>query len=165
MKAWMAAMALTAAVMAAPEAARAQHAGHDHAAMNARGAVAMGFDQARATHHFRLTPEGGRIEVQANEKADEDTTRRVRAHLQAIRTQFAAGDFRAPRHTHAEDPPGVVVLKRLRSRIEYKFLPLDGGGRVVFSTRDPEALSAIHAFLRYQIREHRTGDPEVVEGS
>jgi hypothetical protein len=29
-------------------------------------------------------------------------------------------------------------------------------------TRDPEALAALHAFLTYQIREHRTGDRETV---
>ena len=162
MKGLTAAMALVVAA-AAPAAARGQHPGHDHAAMNARGAVAMGFDQDRATHHFRLTPEGGRIEVRANEKGDTDTTRRVRDHLQAIRTQFAAGDFGAPRHTHAEDPPGVPVMKRLRARIEYRYVELEGGGRVVLSTRDPEARDALHAFLLYQIREHRTGDPEEVE--
>ncbi|PYR73529.1 MAG: hypothetical protein DMF86_20265 [Acidobacteria bacterium] len=32
-------------------------------------------------------------------------------------------------------------------------------GRVRITTKDARALEAVHAFLRYQIKEHRTGDP------
>jgi len=32
------------------------------------------------------------------------------------------------------------------------------GGRVVIGTQDPEALGAVHDYLEYQIREHKTGD-------
>jgi len=30
---------------------------------------------------------------------------------------------------------------------------------VRITTKDARALEAVHAFLRYQIKEHRTGDP------
>src|SRR5262249_49884170 len=33
---------------------------------------AMGFDQNRTTHHFRLTPKGGRIEVHVKRASDRD---------------------------------------------------------------------------------------------
>ena len=33
------------------------------------------------------------------------------------------------------------------------------GGRVVIRTADRQAKAAIQEFLRYQIREHATGDP------
>jgi len=33
---------------------------------------------------------------------------------------------------------------------------------VRITTRDGEALAAVHEFLRYQIREHHTGDPLTV---
>jgi len=64
--------------------------------LNARGAVAMGFDQEKTTHHFRLDRDGGRIEVEANDPADRGTKARVVAHLRRIRRQFAEGDFSAP---------------------------------------------------------------------
>src|SRR4051794_33764563 len=60
-------------------------------ALKARGARAMGFDQDAATHHFRVLPDGGAIEVVANNQADEKTIAAVRTHLQFIATEFAAG--------------------------------------------------------------------------
>jgi hypothetical protein len=128
---------------------------HQHVKeLNARGAEAMGFDQETTTHHFRLAPDGGRIEVEANDPADRETKARVVAHLRRIRQQFAEGDFSAPLQTHGEQPPGVPALQRLRHRIRYTFESTPGGGRVLLRTRDAEALEAIHEFLRYQIREH-----------
>jgi len=52
----------------------AQHGGspHDahHAAVDARGARVMGFDQTRTSHHFRLYQDGGAIDVSANDPDD-----------------------------------------------------------------------------------------------
>src|SRR6266851_1012192 len=42
------------------------------------------------------------------------------------------------------------------SRNEYESGP--NGGRVVMASANSRALTAIHDFLRYQIREHGTGD-------
>jgi hypothetical protein len=35
------------------------------------------------------------------------------------------------------------------------------GARVVITTADKESLIAVHKFLRFQIDEHKTGDPTV----
>jgi hypothetical protein len=40
----------------------------------------------------------------------------------------------------------------------YTFVPDDTCGRVLISTGSKKTLAAVHAFLRYQIREHCTGD-------
>src|SRR5579872_2209 len=61
--------------------------------MKQRGNQAMGFAQDKATHHFYLTRTGGRIEVSANQAADEATRNQVRDHLRAISRQFAGGVF------------------------------------------------------------------------
>jgi hypothetical protein len=37
------------------------------------------------------------------------------------------------------------------------------GGRVDIVTSDSEALVAVHAFLKFQIAEHKTGDPTTVQ--
>jgi hypothetical protein len=42
--------------------------------------------------------------------------------------------------------------------IEWKFEETPNGGRVRITTKDTEALAAIHEFLRFQIEDHRTGD-------
>ena len=120
---------------------------------------AMGFDQEKTTHHFRLTAVGGVIQVEANDPADAETKAQVVAHLQHISRRFAAGDFSAPLLTHGEEPPGVPALRRLKDRIRYAFEPTERGARVIMTTRDRRALAAVHQFLRYQIREHHTGDP------
>jgi hypothetical protein len=118
----------------------------------------MGFDQQTTTHHFRLARDGGSIQVEVKDPSDTEQKARVVAHLRAIASQFAEGDFAAPRLTHGEEPPGVPTLRRLRSRIRYAFEATARGGRVVVTTRNPEARAAVHEFLRYQIREHHTGD-------
>jgi hypothetical protein len=77
---------------------------------------------------------------------------------------FSEGDFEAPMLIHGRTPPGVPVMKRKKTGIQWKYEELENGARVVATTKDPEALSAIHEFLRFQIADHRTGDPGTVKG-
>lgn len=127
-----------------------------------RGAAAMGFDQDAVAHHFVLTSEGGAIQVDVIDASDQANRQAIRAHLREIATAFASGDFTAPFVTHAEEPPGVGGLKRLKSSVTYTFIESPNGGRVRIAGANPEARAAIHEFLRYQIKEHRTGDPLTV---
>lgn len=148
------------AVAAGVDQHQAGHAGHDaHAAMNARGAKAMGFDQTRATHHFILRADGGFIEVTANDANDDEVRTQVVAHLEHITTAFKTGDFAIPAETHAELPPGAADMAAAKAHITYTFEAVPNGGRVRITGSTPAALDAIHTFLRYQIAEHRTGDP------
>lgn len=119
----------------------------------------MGFDQAATTHHFVLERTGGTIEVTARPGADSATAERVRMHLRHIATAFATGDFSLPMFIHDADPPGTQVVKERREQMTFRFEALSNGGRVMVRTADREALAALHAFLRFQIREHKTGDP------
>lgn len=137
-----------------PSSPSAEH----HQQVNRRGDRVMGFSHLKTTHHFRLFPDGGEIEVLANDPADAKTRDKIRMHLKHITRMFAAGNFEAPMLIHARTPPGVPVMKKLRARISYRFRSTARGGRVDISTRDPRALRAIHEFLRFQIRDHQTGD-------
>ena len=145
----------------------AQHDPQSHqqhmADVKKHGAEAMGFDQDKTTHHFRLYKDGGAVEVQANEPSDTATIGQIRDHLKQQANKFAAGDFGAPQHTHGWVPPGVDTMIRLRSKIEYQFQPLDRGGRLRITTSDSQALVAVHQFLRFQIQDHETGDKTSVE--
>jgi hypothetical protein len=133
-----------------------------HPDMTHRGAQAMGFDQDKTTHHFKLTADGGRIEVSVNNRADQASLAAVRVHLKAIAAEFARGDFSKPFATHGEVPPGVSTMQQRKAMMTFKSQQTPEGGRVTIATSDPDTLAALHAFLRYQITEHRTGDPLTV---
>ena len=140
------------------------HKEHQHqmqkvADLKKHGQAAMGFDQNAAAHHFRLYADGGAIEVEAKLPADNPTRSAIRSHLREIAEQFSAGDFTKPFQTHGETPPGVADLVRLRESMSYRYQETPAGGRVRITTTNREALSAVHAFLTYQIREHRTKNP------
>jgi hypothetical protein len=131
---------------------------HDDASLNSRGDHVMGFGHDKTTHHFELTKTGGVIQVQAKDATDSDSRDQIRVHLQHISKSFAAGDFKDPMDVHAEEPPGVPVMKKLKSNITYRYESIDRGGRVLIQTKDSDALEAIHEYLQYQIREHKTGN-------
>jgi hypothetical protein len=138
---------------------KASHAHEDHlGGVNSRGDHAMGFSHSRATHHFRLTATGGTIEVSANDANDTESRDQIRNHLEHISKLFAAGDFTKPMFTHNRVPPGTPVMTRLKSEIAYSYEGTERGGRVRISTKNADALAAIHDFLRFQIKDHETGD-------
>jgi hypothetical protein len=131
----------------------------DHlGAVNVRGDEAMGFSHRATSHHFLLTGTGGVIAVSATDPTDLVSADAIRAHLLHIARVFALGDFSIPGQVHARIPPGVPVMKQQRAAIRYTFEPTAQGGRVVIATKDGKALEAVHAFLRFQITDHRTGD-------
>jgi len=133
-----------------------------HAAVDTRGDHVMGFDHDKTTHHFRLTKSGGFIEVSVNDPKDAESREAIRGHLEHIARMFAAGDFEAPMLIHDRVPPGVDTLKRKKALVHWSFERTDRGGRIAVSSADAKARSAIHDFLRFQIRDHRTGDPESI---
>jgi hypothetical protein len=135
-----------------------EHAGH-LASVNARGEQGMGFSQTATTHHFLLMSEGGAIQVEANDAKDSVNRDQIRGHLTHIAEMFAEGNFETPMFVHDQVPPGVTVMQKLKAEISYKFEETDRGARVRISTRNREALAAVQDFLRFQIKEHQTGDP------
>ena len=151
---------LAAASFLAASAASAQDC--HHAKVAERGDHVMGFDHTKTAHHFRLSPSGGSIEVSANDPADAESRDAIRGHLSHIAAMFSAGDFEAPMLIHDRVPPGVPTMKRKKASIAWKFEETEAGGRVRVTTKDSEALAAIHEFLRFQIEDHQTGDPKEV---
>ena len=135
-----------------------QHDGSRAAGVNERGDHAMGFSHEKTTHHFRLTTDGGVIEVTANDPKDVASRDMIRMHLAHIAKLFKEGDFSKPMFTHGEVPSGVPALQRLKGEISYTFDPVERGGKVIISTSNAEAIRAAQEFLRYQINDHKTGD-------
>jgi hypothetical protein len=118
----------------------------------------MGFSHEKTTHHFLLFKDGGAIEVEANDPRDKQSRDQIRMHLEHIAKMFGAGNFDAPMFIHDRTPPGVPEMQRLKTDIVYKFEQTARGGRVRISTSKAEAAGAVHEFLKFQIRDHRTGD-------
>ncbi len=136
-----------------------------HQAVVERGDHVMGFPHDKATHHFRLYPDGGAIEVESNAAQDIATRDEIRSHFAHIVKMFAAGNFSAPMLIHSQNPPGAETMKKLRDAIHYKLEDTGCGARIRITTRNADAVRGIHAFLRFQISDHQTGDSDQVSSA
>jgi hypothetical protein len=145
----------------------AQHmaaASHDPGtAVNQRGDAVMGFDHTRTTHHFLLATDGGAIQVEVNDPQDTESLTQIRAHLTQVAKTFASGDFAMPHAVHDRTLAGIPEMSLFKAAISYRYEETERGARVRITTAAPEALKAVHAFLRDQIQDHKTGtDASVV---
>jgi hypothetical protein len=139
-----------------------QAAADKHCEMMKRGDQKMGFSQEKTTHHFLLYKDGGAIDVAVTDAADTESRAQIRAHLAHIAGMFSAGNFEAPMFIHDTIPPGVATMTRLHDQIEYRYEETPEGARIRIRTQNAPAVDAIHAFLLFQIADHRTGDSPVV---
>jgi len=126
------------------------------AALQSRGAGAMGVDQYTSTHRFDALPDGGRIELQ-RDADDPAGVAEIRLHLQEIVRAFTAGDFTTPAFVHARPVPGADVMSAKREAIRYTYRELPRGGEVLIVARDPDAVAAIHEFMAFQRDDHHAG--------
>jgi len=124
----------------------------------ARGDSEMGFSHMKTTHHFHLTGDGGAIEVTANSATDTESRDQIRSHLRTIVKEFSEGHFETPMAVHDRVPPGVPAMQRRKADITYAYEQTEMGATVRISTKNPDALDAVHDFLRFQIEDHQTGD-------
>jgi hypothetical protein len=128
-----------------------------------RGDHVMGFSHEKTAHQFLLYPNGGEISVSANDPSDKGSVEQIRMHLGHIGKMFAAGNFNAPMLIHDTDPPGVPTMTRLKDAIEYEYSETERGARIRLVTENSQAIDAIHAFLLFQIIDHRTGDKPSIQ--
>lgn len=136
-----------------------------HTMVEKHGDHAMGFRHDKTTHHFRLTRDGGSVDVTANDPTDQANTEAIRFHLSNIAALFSNGDFSAPMYIHDMVPPGVTTMQLLKSTIRYRYEERPSGGRLRIGSSDPIGVAAIHDFLRFQITDHQTGDSLTVENA
>ena len=149
--------------LAPPTAAQSPHEQH-HAALDARGKRFMGFDQQATMHHFLLDRDGGRIEVTVKDAGDTSSVGQIRDHLRHLAQAFAAADFELPMLVHdTKAVPGIDGMKMHHGSLSFRFEEIGRGARVRLTGRSAEAIAAVHDFLRFQIKDHGTGDPLVVK--
>ena len=127
------------------------------AQLQQRGEVAMGVNQYTSQHVFEPLADGGRIVLQRRER-DSVGEAAIRAHMRSISASFSKGDFAVPGFVHDTGAvPGTAVMQRLKAEISYTPRDLPNGAEVVISTRNREAVSAIHEFLAFQRMDHHAG--------
>ena len=143
-------------------ATKAPKSEHQHK-VDQDGDKTMGFSHEKTTHHFVLRSTGGVIQVEANSASDIESRDQIQKHLGHIASMFAEGNFNAPMLVHGVTPPGTAMMTRLKTEIRYAYEATGKGARVVIATNDKEALSAVHEFLRFQIKDHGTGDSLTIE--
>ena len=122
-----------------------------------RGGDAMELNQEKTTYRFKLLPDGGAIEITGNDPSDAATRDAIRQHVAKIAAMFEEGNFSIAMPVHGQKPPSVDTMQRLKGRLYYTRENLPSGGRVQITTENSQALKAVHEFLRFQIREHKTG--------
>jgi hypothetical protein len=152
---------LFAAVCASAQSSQQQSDDQHFHGVQQRGEAHKGmvFSQTETTHHFILTSAGGYIQVTANDPKDRGSIEQIQTHFPHIAELFAQGDFAIPHFVHDKNPPGVKAMKALKKEISYSAANLDDGAKLTITSHSPQAIAAIHDFLRFQIKDHRTGDP------
>jgi hypothetical protein len=127
-----------------------------------RGDHVMGFSHDATTHHFHLLKDGGEIVVTANDPNDKASIEQIRTHLYHIVGMFSNGNFNAPMLIHDTNPPGVATMTRLKGDIRYTIHEIPNGAKIRIETSSPETTDAVHAFLLFQIVDHKTGDAPTI---
>jgi hypothetical protein len=127
-----------------------------------RGDRVMGSSHEATTHHFRLLKDGGQIIVVANDPDDKASIEQIRVHLSHMVGMFSNGNFSAPALVHDTNAPGVATMARLKSDIRYTVTEIERGAEIRIQTSSAETTDAVHAFLLFQIIDHKTDDSPAI---
>jgi hypothetical protein len=131
-----------------------QARGERQAEVAARGAEVMPFDLEQTTHVFDERDDGGVQTVVADDPDDRATVEEIRLHLEAEAHEFGEGRFDDPMAIHGREMPGVAALRAGADRIEIRYQEVPDGGRIVYVTREPELVEALHAWFDAQLSDH-----------
>ncbi len=114
----------------------------------------MGVDQYTSSHTFDALADGGSITYVAG-RSDTAAVTQIRKHLRGIAVAFAAGDFSTPMAVHAQEVPGIAIMRSRRDQIRYAVGDRPGGAVLRMTSDDPAARAAIHEFMAFQRSDHR----------
>jgi len=120
-----------------------------------RGAIAVGFNQSKISHHFKLTPTGGEILITALNNSDIETIKQIKHHISVIQKEFSSGNFTKPFYIHAQDVPGTKIMGEKKNFIKYSINKTDKGSALILKTKDKELIDAIHQFMMFQGTKHQ----------
>jgi hypothetical protein len=120
-----------------------------------RGTDVMPFDLQATTHVFTKNTSGGIQQVVAKNPNDSQQIDLIREHLKEIAEQFSKGDFSGPTHIHGSDMPGLKKLKAaMPSEIKVQYREMQSGAEIVYATKNPELVFALHQWFDAQLSDH-----------
>ena len=128
--------------------------GNRQAAVEARGVHVMPFDQARTTHVFANTVDGGIETVTANAASDTGQIALIRMHLEHESQLFASGDFTDPASIHGKDMPGLAALERGASQVAFTYAEVPRGATISYRTTNTKLVDALQAWFDAQLIDH-----------
>jgi hypothetical protein len=105
---------------------------------------------------------GGVIEFSAKDPADSASIAAVQKYLETQKDLFEKGKTEADADVHGKVPDGIPGLKKLRNEITFFAMKTESGAVLRMFTVNEQARQAIQDFVKFQINEHKTGDPLVV---
>ena len=148
------ALAFSAAPVAMAMDAGSHGTGTRQAEVARKGATVMPFDLMRTTHFFDDRETGGVETVTANDKADAEQVKRIRAHLSTEAKRFSRGDFSDPAKIHGDDMPGLTTLSRAGRKLSVKYKSLPAGASLTYSSPDKAVVAALHEWFAAQRFDH-----------
>jgi len=120
-----------------------------------RGSHVMPFDLEQTTHIFSKTENGGVQQVIVKDKGNSQQIRLIREHLAKIADEFAHGDFSNPAKIHGDTMPGLAELKKAgQGEITIDYQELADGAQIIYASRQPALVSAIHQWFDAQLSDH-----------
>lgn len=126
---------------------------------NTRFSKALGTDVDKVVQHYYLVKNGGVIEFTAKDPADNATIATVQKYLEAQKDLFEKGKAEADAEIYGKIPDGLPALKKLRNEITFFAVNTDSGAALRMFSVNEQARQAIQDFMKFQINEHKTGDP------
>jgi len=119
----------------------------------AKGAEVMPFDLERTTHIFEKRADGGLQQV-ISDDGDAAQVKLIRAHLAEEAIRFSKGDFHDPRMIHGENMAGLHQLITGYQRISLEYSDIENGAQILYTTTDPELVTALHNWFDAQLSDH-----------
>ena len=130
--------------------------------LDARFSKALGTDADKIVQHYYLMKNGGVIEFTVKDPTDNASIAVIQKYLEAQRDLFEKGKTDADADVHGKVPDGLPRLKKLRNEITFFAVKSEHGAVLRMFTVNEQAREAIQEFMKFEINEHKTGDPLVV---
>lgn len=118
------------------------------------GSHVMPFSLEETTHIFKQLPDGGIEQVLVKDPANKNQVALIQAHLKYETDNFRQGNFKDPMTIHGDTMPGVTELSKRAADIIFTYHILPNGAEIIYASKDPDAISAIHTWFDAQVVDH-----------
>lgn len=119
-----------------------------------RGEEVMPFDLDATYHQFGPLEDGIYQMVIARDPDDTEQIELIRDHLAEEAEHFSEGDYSDPAAIHGEDMPGLAELEAGADAITIETEDMPAGGRINYTTADPELVDALSQWAEAQTEDH-----------